>query len=64
MGVSSFTETVWASATGLVFTVTVNTPLALLPAASVAVQVTLVVPGAKVLPETGVQLGVRSDQSG
>src|SRR6266508_111718 len=38
-------------------TVTLKLPVLVLPAASVAVQVTVVVPGANVLPEAGVQLG-------
>jgi hypothetical protein len=39
-------------------TVIVNVPLAELPALSVAVQVTVVVPSEKVLPEGGEQFGV------
>jgi hypothetical protein len=38
-------------------TVTVNPPVARLPAASTATQVTWVVPGANVPPEAGVQTG-------
>jgi hypothetical protein len=38
------------------FTVTVKLHLELLPAASVAVQATVVVPGVKLEPEGGVQL--------
>ena len=37
-------------------TVTVNEPLALLPEASVAVQVTIVVPSGKVEPDAGEQV--------
>ena len=38
------------------FTVTVKVELAVLPAASVAVQVTVVVPTGKTLPEAGTQM--------
>src|SRR6266852_2614584 len=47
------------SAGGVVsWTVTVKVPFAVLPWVSVAVQFTVVLPSAKVLPEAGEQLGV------
>ena len=57
---ASAVTSAWAAITGAVVscTVTLKDALLRLPAVSVAVQSTVVVPSGKVLPEAGVQLGV------
>ena len=51
-------EPVFGTPLAGVVTVTVNVAVAVLPAASLAVQVTFVTPGLKVVPEAGVQVTV------